>query len=102
MEKYIKDGKVAVIYSPGYGAGWGSWMDDKQLIFDPIIVQYLLDKAPVKEVLKYCTEKYPDGYFCDIEDLKIKWIPEGTLFRIDEYDGDESVVIYDINEYMVA
>ena len=22
MEKVIRDGKVAVLYSPGYGAGW--------------------------------------------------------------------------------
>ena len=26
MEKVIRDGKVAVLYSPGYGAGWSySW-----------------------------------------------------------------------------
>ena len=27
-EKYIKDGKVAVAYSPGFGAGWSTWNDD--------------------------------------------------------------------------
>ena len=25
MNKVIRDGKVAVLYSPGYGAGWYSW-----------------------------------------------------------------------------
>ena len=24
-EKYIKDGQVAVAYSPGFGAGWSTW-----------------------------------------------------------------------------
>ena len=25
MQKVIRDGKVAVLYSPGYGAGWYTW-----------------------------------------------------------------------------
>lgn len=25
MDKVIKDGKVAVLYSPGFGAGWFTW-----------------------------------------------------------------------------
>jgi hypothetical protein len=29
MEKVIRDGKVAVLYSPGYGAGWYSWNRDQ-------------------------------------------------------------------------
>ena len=30
MEKIEQDGKVAVLYSPGYGAGWSSWASDDQ------------------------------------------------------------------------
>ena len=26
--KVIRNGKVAVLYSPGYGAGWSAWIDD--------------------------------------------------------------------------
>ena len=29
MERVVKDGKVAVCYSPGYGAGWSSYADDE-------------------------------------------------------------------------
>lgn len=43
MEKVIRDGKVAVLYSPGYGAGWSTWCynDDlvKTLLFHPLIVE---------------------------------------------------------------
>ena len=27
MTKCIRDGKVAILYSPGYGAGWSTWND---------------------------------------------------------------------------
>lgn len=38
--KVIRDGKVAVVYSPGFGDGWYTWnMDCPELLFDPIIVQ---------------------------------------------------------------
>lgn len=30
VEKYIKDGMVAVAISPGYGAGWSSWEHDNE------------------------------------------------------------------------
>ena len=28
VEKLERDGKVAILYSPGYGAGWSTWNDD--------------------------------------------------------------------------
>ena len=46
MEKYIKDGKVGVLVSPGYGAGWSTWGDDglrDQLALDSRLVQAKLD-----------------------------------------------------------
>lgn len=43
MEKVIRDGKVAVLYSPGYGAGWTTWTYDSKLhevmLFHPLIVE---------------------------------------------------------------
>lgn len=43
MEKVIRDGKVAVLYSPGYGAGWTTWEYDSKLheimLFHPLIVE---------------------------------------------------------------
>ena len=38
MEKVIRDGKVAVLYSPGYGAGWFSWHGIEELLYDPVVV----------------------------------------------------------------
>ena len=43
MEKVIRDDKVAVLYSPGYGAGWSTWCSNDDLIetllFHPLIVK---------------------------------------------------------------
>ena len=44
MKKVIENGQVAVIYSPGFGAGWYTWNqgrfpelnDGTALLFDPI------------------------------------------------------------------
>jgi hypothetical protein len=36
VEKYIKDGKVAVLYSAGYGAGWSTWNYDG---FESVVIQ---------------------------------------------------------------
>ena len=47
MTKYIRDGEVAVLYSPGYGAGWSTWAEGserEQLLYDPDIVQLVLDR----------------------------------------------------------
>jgi len=40
MNKLVRDGKVAVLYSPDYGSGWYTWNpNNPELLFDPAIVQ---------------------------------------------------------------
>ena len=45
MEKYIKDGMVAVVIAPSFGGGWSSWNAElkETLVFHPAIVQMVLD-----------------------------------------------------------
>ena len=38
MEKVIKDGKVGVLVSPGFGAGFSSWGYPDEAIFDPNLI----------------------------------------------------------------
>ena len=103
MEKVIRDGKVAVLYSPGYGAGWYSWHDIKELIYDPIVVDMVERKEPANVIESYCEEKYgDDAYFGGAEDLQVEWIPIGTKFRIAEYDGAESIEYYDETKWEIA
>lgn len=93
MEKVIRDGKVAVLISYGYGAGWYTWNRDyQQLLFHPKLVEMVeqnrrneIDDQWVLENLGI--EMYAGGS----DGLKIHWLPIGTAFEIEEYDGAETL-----------
>ena len=102
MEKVIKDGRVAVLYSPDYGAGWYTWNREyPEMIFDPTVVMFV-EEGELDKVEAYATLKWPEAYIGGIRDLKVEWIPEGTAFKINEYDGNESIEIRDGNQWIVA
>jgi hypothetical protein len=102
MNKLIRDGKVAVLYSPGYGAGWSTWNQEcPELLFDPGIVS-LLEEERFDELHTYLAIKYPKLYDGGLEDLTIEWIPQGTLFRINEYDGNETIELKEDQSWLVA
>lgn len=98
MEKVIRDGKVAVLYSPGFGAGWYSWNTDKpECLFHPKIVELVEANKHSEITQEFCNELFKCEYFCMLgaHDLSIIWLPEGTHFNIDEYDGSESVTTFE-------
>lgn len=101
MNKLIRDGQVAVIFSPGYGAGWYSWHQIEELLYDPSIVQWL-ESGELDKIENYLTLKYPGEYFGGLEDLSIKWIKQGTEFQIHEYDGAESIEYREKQEWLIA
>jgi len=102
MNKLVKDGKIAVLYSPGFGAGWYTWnYDTPEILFDPAIVKFVENKKWA-ELDTYVTLKYPEIYKGGMTDLQVKWIPEGTLFKVNEYDGSESIELKENEYWMVA
>jgi hypothetical protein len=102
MNKLSEDGKVAVLYSPGFGAGWYTWNTDApEILFDPAIVKFV-EKEKWDELATYVALKYPDIYTGGMKDLKVAWIPEGTLFRVDDYDGNESIELKENDNWFVA
>ena len=102
MNKLVRDGMVAVLYSPDYGSGWYTWnRNHPELLFDPAIVQ-LVEEEKFDELKTYVTLKYPNIYDGGMDDLKIAWIPEGAMFRINEYDGDESIELKDDADWFTA
>jgi len=101
MDRVIRDGKVAVIFSPGYGSGWYTSHDIEALIFDPSIVAWI-EAEEQDKILNYMTLKYPNVYLGTLDDLRIAWIPEGTEFQIDEYDGSESILFKDKVSWITA
>jgi len=97
IEKVVRDGKVAVLYSPGFGAGWYSWNTDQMtLLFHPKIVELVeQDKRELITDELMLELGFETFYTGGAEQLKIQWLPQGTHFRIDEYDGFESIITMD-------
>lgn len=102
MMKLNENGKVAVVYSPGFGAGWFTWNQEcPEIIFDPTIVRFV-EKGQFDELKVYVELKYPEIYTGGLTDLSVAWIPEGTLFRIHEYDGSESIEVKEELNWLIA
>lgn len=99
--RLLDGGKVAVIYSPGYGAGWYTWNTQlPEILFDPDIVAAVLAKD-LQKATRIAEQKYPDIYTGGLDQAVVIWIAEGVPFRITEYDGSESVEYFDIDQYFV-
>lgn len=93
VEKYKVDGKVAILVSSGFGAGWSTW-NYPQMAYDKRIVEkFLEDNTNGEEIKEFCEKLgyksvYAGGWYqCHIELVK-----EGTPFKIEEYDGSEELI----------
>lgn len=96
--KVIRDGKLAVLISQGYGGGWSSWnLDHPDCLFNPTIVQWVLDgkNGDIPQV-------YGNDFYYGGTELVVVWVPLGTKFKIDEYDGNESIVYEKDIQWMLA
>ena len=103
MEKVVRNGLVAVLVSPGFGAGWSTWNSEiPELLFDPVVVGMVEDGTNVDTIAAYCEAKYPDGYFGGADDLIVEWVPVGTQFRIHEYDGSETLECKDAMSWITG
>ena len=103
--------QVAVVYAPGFGSAWSAreFGDLAQLLmFHPDIVRYV-QNTPVQQRtesdIKAVLDRIgvTDYVYCGaVDDLRIRWVDEGTRFRITEYDGSERVEILDPSDFITA
>lgn len=112
--RYEHEGKIAVLYSPGYGAGWSSWNQDHAeiLMMHPVLVepvhqfeQGLITKEQMKEKIVFGLAMLglDDLYNTNGSiNLTICWLDPGQRFLIKEYDGSESVVLFEQQEWLTA
>lgn len=105
MEKVVRDGKVAVLVSYGYGAGWYSWHHQEALLYHPKLVELVENNQHA-----LITEKLVQGllntddYICTLgaKDLVVEWVKEGCVFEITEYDGAEGLRVIEDCTFLVA
>lgn len=96
---YNSEGNVAVCISPGFGAGWTTWNGDKISPFEPAVVKMVLEGKRDDITDEWCfkniegLEEKSGGYVCVLgaDGLEIEWLPPDTIFRIEEYDGSETI-----------
>ena len=107
-EKLRKNGMVAVVYSPGFGAGWATWAwgdDDfdcaEAMAFDADIASAVLAEDH-KRAAQIAESRYDGVYTGGAKSLRVKWLKEGTRFIIHEYDGNESIQILEDLPWLVA
>lgn len=95
VEKVERNGKVAVIVSPGYGAGWATWSDHYEAaLFAPDVVKWIEEGKPDDDDrVEAFGEKY--GYTGGLSQAEVEWVDRGQRIRIDEYDGSEALEILD-------
>lgn len=111
-KEIIRDGRVGILFSPGFGAGWYTWHGVDALLRDPEVVHLVecRSKAPEEErqyytekIVEYCENTYgTDYYYGGADDLEIEWIELGDKFRITEYDGSEGIEYLTESRWMEA
>lgn len=99
MDKIIKDGHVAVAVSYGFGAGWSTWSCGGINPMDAQYNQFFLDDRADLAAAK----AHENGFYVGgADDVQIVWVPVGAHFKINEYDGSESLELRDGDQWLVA
>lgn len=93
VRKVIRDGCVAVLVSPGYGAGWSTWtsVGGDVALHSPELVEAVEAGATADELKALVARLFPNAYKGGVAQLRVEWVKLGQRFRIVEYDGNESL-----------
>ncbi len=122
-----EDGFVPVLVSTGFGSEWSACIRNptlrKQMILDSRLVKYVASQEFKQyfsreniwsdQINEYFNELMKTIFSEDIledqylnvggfSDLEIQLVPKNSTFRITEYDGAESIEIFDLNNYMTV
>lgn len=103
VEKYYNENdELGVLVSDGFGAGWSTW-NEKELAYDKRIVEKFLENVSSDEMRNFVESLgYARPYMGGYEDIELEFIPRGTVFRIHEYDGLESIETLEDMDMIVA
>jgi hypothetical protein len=71
------------------------------MVFCPRLVKAVLGESGESRHT-VASEEFPGAYNGGIDQLKVSWVPKGSRFEIEEYDGSESVRIFGPEDGMVA
>lgn len=101
MNKVIRNGKVAVLVSHGYGTGWSTWNSSLECLFSPEVVAWVAEGKDIDGIA--CPKVFGDAfYYGGADGLQIHWVEEGQQFYIIENDGYEIIQFNDDVPWITA
>jgi len=99
MDKVVRNGKMAVLLTSPFGLGWSTYTDNEvnskilathpkliQMVEDGRIAEITVDWVNKNLGLNLGEQDLGSGY-----NLVIEWVPLGSRFLIESYDGAESI-----------
>jgi hypothetical protein len=96
------EGKIGIVYSPSFGAGWSTWGNPNQSL-DQEMARAVEREVSCDELRQIASKNWPEAYQGGIEDgLSVEWVLPGTAFEVQEYDGYESVRIEKDLQWQIA
>lgn len=93
--------QVGIIISSGFGARFSTW-NEPEMCLDQELANMIFNNVEYTTLKEYCEHKYPDAYLGGLADCRVEWVDEGTLFKINEYDGSESLELKQYDGWLVA
>lgn len=90
----MMEGKIGIVYSPGFGAGWSTSGEDESqhgMALDQELACAIERGVPYSVLERIAQKNWPDEYLGGLKNCKVEWVEPGTPFIIEEYDGYESV-----------
>lgn len=105
VEKVERNGKVAVLISPKFGAGWSTWADKENIeskLFCPEIVKAIEDGVTGDDLIDLADSLFPYDYNGGVSGCRIEWVDKGEAFRVSEYDGSESLELIGKLDHYIA
>ncbi len=99
----------SVLYSPGFGAGWSSWNDDRMadaMLFDRDLIAAVALGMPLGDeddpttplgafAARMAKLFGADEHVCLLGARDLRVAEVSGAFRVDEYDGSESIMLRD-------
>ena len=93
MNKYIKDGKIGILVSPGFGSGWSTWNDIQA---DDARFVKLIDEGKLEEAMALANELHL--FNRGLPNCKVVWLESGIKYKITENDGSETIEYQDYSD----
>ena len=115
VEFYRNDkNQVAVLVSTGYGSGFSTWNENKEIAYDSRVVQLWMDHPHKEErcrnelsnpdeETKYISQQlesfgYKGVWLGGWHQIELQWVDSDSFFRVNDCDGSEYIEILNIEQ----